>query len=186
MTSHPLLKGEIKLREYQEATVAVAMNQNTLVVLPTGLGKTIIALFLAAHRLHKFPGSKVLLLAPTKPLAQQHVASFQEHLALEESEFALLTGSEKAENRKELWEKARMIFATPQTIENDVITGNINLKDVSLVVFDEAHRASGEYAYVFLAKKYEQQAKNQLTLALTASPGSNKEKIDEIIKNLNI
>ena len=186
MTSHPLLRGEIKLREYQESAVAVALNRNTLVVLPTGLGKTIIALFVAIQRLGKFPDSKILFLAPTKPLAQQHVESFKKHLALEESQFALMTGEEPAQNRKVLWEKARAVFATPQTIENDLMTDDINLRDVSLVVFDEAHRAVGEYAYVFIAKKYAEQGKNPLSLALTASPGSSKEKIDEIVRNLNI
>ncbi len=186
MTSHPLLKGDIKLREYQESAVAVALDQNTLVVLPTGLGKTIIGLFLAAHRLHKVPKSKILFLAPTKPLIQQHIESFKEHLKLEEDEFALLTGTIPANKRKEMWSNSRAIFATPQTIENDLISDNINLNDVSLIVFDEAHRAVGEYAYVFIAKKYAQQGKNQVSLALTASPGSSKEKINEIVKNLNI
>jgi Fanconi anemia group M protein len=184
--AHPLLKGNIKLREYQESAVAVAMGQNTLVVLPTGLGKTIIALFVAVQRLDKYPNSKILFLAPTKPLAQQHVASFKKHLNLDDGQFALLTGEEKAENRKKLWQGSKVIFATPQTIENDLITGNINLKDVSFVVFDEAHRAVGEYAYVFIAKKYLEQGKNRLSLALTASPGSSKEKIDAIVRNLNI
>lgn len=186
MTSHPLLKGEIKLREYQESALAVAIGKNTLVILPTGLGKTVIALFLAAQRLHKHPGSKVLFLAPTKPLAQQHVESFRKHLSVSENEFALLTGEENAEKRKVSWSNARAVFATPQTIENDLITNNISLRDVSLIVFDEAHRAVGEYAYVFIAKKYAEQGKDQLSLALTASPGSSKEKIDEIVKNLNI
>jgi ERCC4-related helicase len=186
VTSHPLLKGGIKLREYQESAVAVALSQNTLVVLPTGLGKTVIALFLAAHRLHKFPESKILFLAPTKPLVQQHLGSFRESLNLEEKQFALLTGAEPAGKRKGLWKGARAVFATPQTIENDLITGNIDLREVSFIVFDEAHRASGEYAYVFIAKKYLEQGRDKLSLALTASPGSDKEKIGEIIRNLNI
>ncbi len=188
MTSHPLLSGEIKLREYQESAVAVAMATDTLVVLPTGLGKTVIALFVAAHRLHKFPKSKILFLAPTKPLAQQHMGSFKKHLKLEDPKtgFALLTGEEAVEKRKAAFAKARAIFATPQTIENDIITGNIDLKDVSLIVFDEAHRAVGEYAYVFIAKKYAEQGRDKLSLALTASPGHTKEKIKEIVDNLGI
>lgn len=186
MTSHPLLKGDIKLREYQEAAVAVSLNQNTLVVLPTGLGKTVIALYVAVHRLGRFPHSKILFLAPTKPLAQQHVASFKKSLNLPDEEFTLLTGEEPVKTRKELWKTARAVFATPQTIENDLITDSINLKDVSLIVFDEAHRAVGSYSYVFIAKKYAEQGKDRLSLALTASPGHTKEKIAEIVKNLNI
>jgi Fanconi anemia group M protein len=182
---HPLLRGDIKLREYQETALAVALKQNTLVVLPTGLGKTVIALFLAAQRLQKYPDSKILFMAPTKPLAQQHVESFKRHLNIEEDDFALLTGEIASKKRKELWRGSKAIFATPQTIENDLITSNIDLDDVSLIVFDEAHRAVGEYAYVFIAKKY-QEAKNPLSLALTASPGHSKDKIDEIVRNLFI
>jgi Fanconi anemia group M protein len=185
--THPLLKDDsLKLREYQESVVAVCLDQNTLVVLPTGLGKTIIALFVAAHRLYKFPGSKILFMAPTKPLAQQHFGSFKKYLNLKDEEFVLLTGEEPSINRKQLWKGARAIFATPQTIENDLIARNIDLQDVSLIVFDEAHRAVGEYAYVFIARQYDKQGRDRLSLALTASPGSTKEKINEIIENLNM
>ncbi|MBN2517762.1 MAG: DEAD/DEAH box helicase family protein [Candidatus Altiarchaeota archaeon] len=186
MPNHPLLKEGIKLREYQEAVVSVCLDKSCLVVLPTGLGKTIIALFVAAHRLHKFPSGKILFLAPTKPLAQQHIASFKEFLNLDESEFTLLTGEEKVENRKGFWNRARAVFATPQTIENDLIAGNISLSDVSLIIFDECHRAVGEYAYVFIADRYKKTGKNRLSLALTASPGAQKEKIAEIMQNLDI
>ena len=184
--THPLLKEGIKLREYQEAVVSVCLDKSCLVVLPTGLGKTIVALFVAAHRLHKLPKSKILFLAPTKPLVQQHVGSFKKFLNLEESDFVMLTGGEKVENRRELWKQARAVFATPQTIENDLIAGNIDLKEVSLIIFDECHRATGEYAYVFIADRYQKTGKNKLVLGLTASPGSQQEKIQEIIQNLNI
>jgi len=184
MASHPLLKEGPPLREYQEASLAVALEKDTLVVLPTGLGKTMIATHLAAYRLGSLKDSKALILAPTKPLCQQHEETFRKALNLGEKEFALITGSINAEKRKIAWKTARLVIATPQTIENDVISGNIHLKDVSLVVFDEAHRAVGDYSYTFLAKKYEEQARNKRTLALTASPGSDREKIDEVIKNL--
>ncbi len=55
-----------------------------------------------------------------------------------------------------------------------------------MIVFDEAHRATGDYAYTFIAKKYLEFGKNVRILALTASPGSDKEKINEICENLGI
>jgi len=186
--SHPMLKSDsIKLRRYQEAITAVACERNTLVVLPTGLGKTIIAVLVMVYRLTEFPKSRILFLAPTKPLAVQHKKTFEEFVVSGTTKVktALLTGEEKVENRMESWKNSQVIFATPQTIENELIKG-LNLGEVSLIVFDEAHRAVGDYSYVYIAKKYAEEGRSQLVLGLTASPGSEKEKIDEVCKNLFI
>ena len=59
--SHPL---GIEIREYQSTIAKSALESNTLVVLPTGLGKTAVALLVAVERLSMFPGGKVLVLAP--------------------------------------------------------------------------------------------------------------------------
>ena len=56
-------------RLYQETIFATTVKKNTLVVLPTGLGKTAIALMLTTQRLKQYPQSKIIFLAPTKPLA---------------------------------------------------------------------------------------------------------------------
>ena len=173
----------LKPRLYQEKIFYSATKKNALVILPTGLGKTLIALMLSAHRLKKIPNSKILFLAPTKPLCIQHYKTFLKNTKTK-NVLSLLTGKTKPEERKIIWEDSSIIFATPQTITNDLISGRINLEDVSLIIFDEAHRAVGEYDYVFLAKHYKNQAKDFRILALTASPGSNKEEINIICKNL--
>lgn len=173
-------------RLYQEKIFYTATKHNTLVVLPTGLGKTMIALMLALHRLKNFPDSKILFLAPTKPLCVQHFKTFQENLELPKENFVVLTGALNPEDRQRAWQNSKFIFATPQTITNDLIAGRISFNNVSLLVIDEAHRAVGNYDYVFLAKQYVQSAKNGRILALTASPGSNKEAIQTICKNLFI
>ncbi|MDV3103372.1 DEAD/DEAH box helicase [Thermococcus waiotapuensis] len=175
----------IEPRVYQEVIYARCKERNCLVVLPTGLGKTLIAMLIADYRLSKY-GGKVLMLAPTKPLAVQHAESFRRLFDLPPEKINVLTGELPPEKRKELWEKSVVITATPQTIENDVLTGGISLDDVVLLVFDEAHRAVGNYSYVFIAKEYLKTAKHPLVLGLTASPGSDEEKIREIIKNLGI
>ncbi len=174
---------KIKLRLYQEKILGTCVDKNTLVVLPTGLGKTFLALALAKHRLEKHEKSKVLFMAPTKPLANQHLNTFKKFL---DKKMVCLTGSIAPIERKDLWDDSEIIFATPQTVENDLLGGRIRFDSVSLLVVDEAHRAVGDYSYVFLAEQYVKQAKNQRILALTASPGSNKEKIDEICEALNI
>jgi ERCC4-related helicase len=176
-------------RLYQETIFATACVDNTLVVLPTGLGKTAIALMLAAHRLRQYPQSKIVILAPTKPLCDQHLSSLTKYLDWsdeEKSKIVLFTGFVKPDKRAELWKDARIIVSTPQGLENDVISRRISLDDISLLVFDEAHRAVGDYSYVWLAKRYMQVGKWPRILALTASPGSDLPKINEIIANLDL
>ncbi len=180
-----MLKG-FEPRLYQETILNTCINHNTLVVLPTGLGKTGIGMMLAAHRLKEYPDQKIVFLAPTKPLAQQHVHTFNEHLDVAEETLKLYTGDTRPEKREELWEEAKIVFATPQGFENDVISNRVDLSEVSLMIFDEAHRATGEYSYVFIAQKYMRSGENRRVLGLTASPGSDKQKIRDVCDNLYI
>ena len=185
---HPLIKPDtIEVRLYQEVIAARVIDKgNTLVVAPTALGKTVVACMVAAHVLSKHPDKKVLFLAPTKPLAVQHDGSFKRFLQLPEEKIGLLTGSVTPQQREQIWNEARVLSATPQTIENDVITGRLKLDEVGLLIFDEAHRAVKDYAYVFIAQHYVRQCKAPLILALTASPGSDEAKIQDVCKNLFI
>ena len=177
-----LLKDKLQLRLYQQTILNTASQKNTLVVLPTGLGKTHIAAALASLRLAH---GKILFLAPTKPLVAQHLKTFSEIFEPAE-ELTLFTGETKAESRPALWQKSKIIFSTPQTIKNDLISGKVSFDSVALLVLDEAHRATGEYAYTFLAREYAKLSQNPRILALTASPGKNEEKINEICRNLLI
>ncbi len=183
--THPLVKPEtLEFRLYQAKILATCLKGNTLVVLPTGLGKTVIAMLAAAERLRANPEGKVVVLAPTRPLAHQHHRNFMEALKLPAGDFTLLTGETPPEKRGNL--QARMVFTTPQAMENDVLAGRFRLEDVVLMVFDEAHRAVGNHPYVFLAEQYVKRSSSPLILALTASPGSTKEQIEEVKRNLSI
>jgi len=183
---HPLIReGVVERRSYQIAITATALMKNTLVVLPTGLGKTVIALLVIASRLHNRDG-KALVLAPTKPLVEQHANFFRRNLKIPIDEIVSLSGEVPPDKRFQLWNRARLIVSTPQVIENDLISGRISLKDVVHLTFDEAHRAVGNYSYVFIAKAYMEQSKDPLILAMTASPGSEMERIEEVIRNLYI
>ena len=177
---------EFKPRLYQEKIFASSTQKNSLVVIPTGLGKTAVALMMTAHRLSMYPDSKVIVLAPTKPLVEQHMTYFMDNMRLHDDDFSLFTGMVSPEKRAGLWKRSKIIFSTPQGLENDVISSRIDISKVSLVVFDEAHRATGDYSYVFIAERYMKLADHPRILALTASPGSEKEKIDEVCKNLFI
>ena len=162
------------------------MSKNTLVVLPTGLGKTMIAVMVSARVLERSPDSKVMVLAPTKPLVMQHLRSFMQGLSLPESSMCALTGSVDPGERELMWRSARVIFATPQTVYNDAKSGRVSLREVGLAVFDEAHRSVKDYTYTKLALVYREQSEHPLILGLTASPGASKVKISEIKRNLYI
>ncbi|MGX8694715.1 MAG: DEAD/DEAH box helicase, partial [Methanobrevibacter sp.] len=183
--THPLIKeNSIESRLYQQILAGdVLKNGNTMIVAPTALGKTIIAILVAADRLHKVKNSKVLVLSPSKPLAIQHEASFKEFINLP---CTSITGAVKTDERVKRWEESRIISATPQTVESDLLNGRYDLSSVSLIVFDECHHGVGSYSYVYLASRYVQESKFNLILGLTASPGSDKLKIKEVCQNLYI
>jgi Fanconi anemia group M protein len=176
----------IKPRKYQQEIYESCKDKNCLVVLPTGIGKTLIALMLAINRQKKFPKSKCLFLAPTRPLAQQHLEYFKKHLPDLFAELELFTGKINAEKRKEIWQTADIIFSTPQCIGNDLKKQLYDLSEVSLLIEDECHRCLKNYAYTYLAQEYHKQAKNPRILGLTASPGAEKKVVEQIAKNLNI
>ncbi len=182
--SRYLKDGAIEKREYQVNIAKSALRGNTLVVLPTGLGKTIIALLVIEEVLRR-KGGKVLFLAPTKPLVKQHQDTIIKLMNVPEDAVAIFTGEISKAKRKKLWNEAQIIISTPQVIQNDLISDAISLNDVNLLIFDEAHRAVGNYAYVFIAEKYREK-EDHLILAITASPGGKEEKIMEIIENLGI
>ena len=183
--SHPLIKkNSIESRLYQQVLAGDVLKKgNTMVVAPTALGKTIVAILVAADRLQKVKNSKILVLAPSKPLAIQHEDSFKEFLTLPCSS---ITGAVKTDERVKRWEESRIISATPQTVESDLLNGRYDLSDVSLIVFDECHHGVGSYSYVYLASRYVQESNYNLILGLTASPGSDKAKIKEVCENLYI
>jgi len=169
-------------REYQESIAKNVLEKgSTLVVLPTGLGKTFIAMLVIKEKLKE---GKVLFLAPSRPLVGQHAKSIQETLGINEVE--VVTGLLIPDKRQDAYSRSRIVCATPQCVENDLAKGIIDLSEYSLVVFDEAHRAVGDYAYVSIASEYYKNRDNAVCLALTASPGSDKKKIEEVKKNLGI
>lgn len=75
--NHLLLrKDSIEFRSYQKSISQCAFGKNTLVILPTALGKTVISLFVCADTLYNYRDKRVLVMAPTRPLVTQHMNSF--------------------------------------------------------------------------------------------------------------
>lgn len=184
--THPLIApGSLESREYQLAVAMRALDEDTMVVLPTGLGKTAVAILVAASRLYN-EGGKVLLLAPTKPLVEQHYRFFSRFLTGVTGGTAMFTGETATDERAAAWKDATVCVATPQVVKNDLIAGRYTLRDVTLLIVDECHRAVGNYAYVFIAGRYHASAAKPRLLAMTASPGGNEDKIREICENLGV
>jgi Fanconi anemia group M protein len=176
---HPFLSpGKIKAYPFQISIAEEALNKDLLVVLPTGLGKTVVAALVVAESLRR-DGGKVLFLAPTRPLVVQHARSLASWITTLPS--ATFTGEVSSPHREGKWETAKAVFATPQLVVHDLLEGRYSLSDVSLIVFDEAHHARGKYAYTRISEIYRiQKPKGRRVLALTASPGNPKDLVEKL------
>ena len=180
-----LVDGLLEKRRYQLRLAETARSEHTLVCLPTGLGKTAVSLLVTAHRLAERGGMSVLL-APTKPLVQQHAAFYREALSIDDEEIVVFTGDVRPDDRAELWDSSRVVCATPQVIENDLVGNRVSLADVTHLTFDECHRATGNYAYNYIADRYHADATDPLVTAMSASPGGDKEEILTVCDNLGV
>jgi Fanconi anemia group M protein len=182
----PMLEdGLLEKRRYQLRLADTASRDHTLVCLPTGLGKTAVSLLVTAERLADH-GGKSLLLAPTKPLVQQHADFYREALAVDDEDVVVFTGDVRPDDRAELWESAKVVCATPQVVENDLVGNRVSLADVTHITFDECHRATGGYAYNYIAERYHEDAENPLVTGMSASPGGDKEEILTVCDNLGL
>lgn len=141
------------IREYQKEICQAALFQNTLVCLPTGLGKTLIAAVVMYNFYRWYPTAKVVFLAPTKPLVTQQVSACYNIVGIPEEKTAMLEGSVNAERRDTLWKERSIFFCTPQTFENDLKDYNCDAKSIVCVVIDEAHKATEGYAYTNVVSK---------------------------------
>ena len=179
-------KDSVDYRAYQVNLAEVAVRESTMVVLSTGLGKTVIAALVAAARLTQNPDSKVLFLAPSRPLVDQQARYLRMVLDIDAENVVCMTGHDTPENRRSMWSEASVFVMTPQALQNDLVQRSYGLQEVSLIVYDEAHRGVGNYAYTFVAEIYEKQGTDQLSLGLTASPGHKADHIKTVCQNLRL
>ncbi len=181
---HPRVRpGAIEERVYQRSIAEAAVDHNTLVVLPTGLGKTSIALRVAAEYLLREPTRSILFMAPTRPLVVQHARSVAATLFAPEP--LTLTGSVPPAKRAQLLAPPQVVLATPQVVANDLAQGLFPLETFSLIVFDEAHRAVGDYPYVRIGHRNRDGPRARV-LAMTASPGGSLARIQQVWSALGI
>ncbi|KAM7222233.1 hypothetical protein V8F06_002260 [Rhypophila decipiens] len=173
-------------RDYQFSIVKHGLFNNTLVALPTGLGKTFIAATVMLNFIRWTKTAKVVFVAPTKPLASQQVQACLSIAGVPRSQATLLTGETPPVLREGEWASKRVFFMTPQTLMNDLSKGYADPKTIALLVVDEAHRSTGDYAYVKAVEFIRRFSKSFRVLALTATPGSSVEGVQDVIDNLGI
>ncbi|KAL1257337.1 hypothetical protein QQF64_010581, partial [Cirrhinus molitorella] len=174
------------IREYQLRISEAALLRNTLVCLPTGLGKTFIASVLMYNYYRWFPSGKIVFMAPTKPLVAQQIQACYGVMGIPQEHMAELTGSTAAQQRRELWRSKRVFFLTPQVMVNDLTRNTCPAAHVKCVVIDEAHKATGNHAYCQVIRELSNQTQQFRVLALSATPGGDVKAVQQVISNLLI
>ncbi|MBM3897605.1 MAG: DEAD/DEAH box helicase [Thaumarchaeota archaeon] len=183
---HPLVKQQsLERREYQIEIASKCSAVNSMVVLPTGLGKTAVSLLVIANQLQKYPKKRCVILAPTRVLVHQHYEFLLKNLNVDSNNIAVITGQDPNWEREEKWAK-KVVCATPQIMRGDVKRGLVNLESVSLIVFDEAHRAVGDYAYCDIAEEFTNTNPDARVIGMTASLPSDRNKVFVILRTLRI
>lgn len=173
-------KNAVESRKYQTSLAEEAILENCIVVLPTGLGKTAIALQVMAEYLKRGTGA-VLFLAPTRVLVGQHYDFLRSNMTIED--ISLVTGEDALNKRKKRW-MASVICATPEIARNDFERGVVHPGQFSLVIFDEVHRTVGDYAYSGIAQRFV--GRDVRILGMTATLPSEISKATEILTRLRI
>tara|TARA_Y100000589_G_scaffold289689_1_gene291939 strand:- start:7218 stop:9032 length:1815 start_codon:yes stop_codon:yes gene_type:complete len=183
--SHPFLRDGIEARAYQIAATQACIRCSTLLVMPTGFGKTAVQWNCIADALDSGV-EKIVITAPTVGLVEQQRRMILERLRIDAESVRTYTGSDRPAKRGDIWSEGTIIIATPQVIRNDVDSGLIRLNNVGLLIIDEAHHAKGNHATAQVADRYRSQASEPWLVAATASPGSTQNAIRQLWDRLNV
>ena len=180
-----LQDGVVEARAYQLEAVDVALSSSTLLVLPTAAGKTAVAWMAMAEMLERTNGW-ALMIAPTAALVKQHLDDLELVFDKDLTKPISMSGAIPPTKREGMWNRGRLVVSTPQVVRNDVNRGLLDLSDCCLLIIDEAHHSTGERAEAQVADLYLEFANEPLILGMTASPGSNTEKVEEICNRLGV
>ncbi|XP_077176013.1 interferon-induced helicase C domain-containing protein 1 isoform X2 [Paroedura picta] len=199
---------ELSLRDYQLEVAQPALEgKNIIICLPTGSGKTRVAVYIAKHHLDKKikegnPG-KVIVLVNKVPLVDQHFwKEFQPFLKHHYRVTKLSGETQLKISFPEVVRSHDVIICTAQILENALLNADrdaeegVYLAEFSLIVIDECHHTQKEGVYNNIMRRYlkekrekKKQSKPRLPLpqilGLTASPGvggaKNKSRAEEHI-----
>ncbi|KAL1827714.1 hypothetical protein ACET3Z_006126 [Daucus carota] len=146
-------------RSYQLDAVEMAMQQNTIVFLETGAGKTLIAIMLLriyAHHLRKPSTSLGVFLVPTVVLVSQQAEVVQMHTDLKVGKYWGEMGMDfrNAEDWKKRQDDCEVLVMTPQILLNALRHGFIKLETIRILIFDECHHARGRHPYACIMTEF--------------------------------
>ena len=187
MVLHPFLQDKaVEARAYQLEAVNTCLATSTLLVLPTGMGKTAVQWMAIAETLRTKEG-RIILVAPTNALVDQQHRDLNRVLVMSDgNRVGRMTGTTPPAKRKDEWALSRVTVATPQVVRNDALKGNLDLSDVALLVVDEAHRATGNAAVAQLGDLLIAANPEGRILGATASPGWNEAGVEEVCERLHL
>lgn len=151
------------LREIRQDT-ATGRQMNRLVQGDVGSGKTIVALMSMLLALDN--GFQACLMAPTEILSQQHFQGIHKLLEALHIPVALLTGSVKGKERKEIL-KGLADGSLPIVIgTHALIEESVQFKNLGIAVIDEQHR----FGVGQRARLWQKNEKAPHVLVMTATP----------------
>eukprot|EP00930_Biecheleria_cincta_P013233 TRINITY_DN11909_c1_g1_i1.p1 TRINITY_DN11909_c1_g1~~TRINITY_DN11909_c1_g1_i1.p1 ORF type:complete len:1242 (+),score=227.20 TRINITY_DN11909_c1_g1_i1:114-3839(+) len=144
--------GEPQPRPYQQKAYQQTCQQNTIVNLATGLGKTLVAVMVADHFLRSWPNKHVIFCVMTVDLAKQQAAYIQERSTVKDIRVLDVTSSNLKQN-KFAWDRAlanyNVLVAVGDVFKQALVDrAFLRLQQLSLIVFDECHHAIGNNAFV--------------------------------------
>jgi Fanconi anemia group M protein len=122
------------VRGYQKTAVEMALFHNAMIVLPTGFGKTFIAAVVMYNFYNWYPQGKIIFVAPTRPLVAQQINECKKVSGIPYSACVEITGMTSSDKRQQLIEERRVIFATPQVIENDLNNGILPAESLRAII----------------------------------------------------
>lgn len=174
------------LRKYQKRITETAIFSNTLVSLPTGLGKTFIASSVMLNWYRWTRDAKIIFMAPTRPLVSQQLEACLGITGIPRRDASVMMGNLNKAERSWLWNEKRVFFATPQTVQNDLSSGLLDAMQIACIIVDEAHRATGNASYVNVINNIYQYNRACRIVGLTATPARYIEGAQIIADNLRV
>ncbi|VAH83278.1 unnamed protein product [Triticum turgidum subsp. durum] len=147
-------------RRYQLDVFEVAKARNTIAMLDTGAGKTMIAVMLMKEFGEKIDKSnnngKIIFLAPTVQLVTQQCEVIKTHTDFEVELYCGASGVDHwtPQRWKEKVSKSQVMVMIPDVLLSALGKAFLSLDMVSLMIFDECHRATGKHPYSRIMKIY--------------------------------
>lgn len=120
-------------------------------------------------------------MAPTRPLVNQQLQACCDIMCIPKEDTICLEGSTSGDKRVGLWKQHRIFFCTPQTAFNDLQELRLNPREIVCLVFDEAHKATINYAYTQFMSLLSNYSDRYRALALSATPGADMKRIQQVI-----